>query len=154
MKRRTPLRAGKGLARRTPLLSRAEKRKRPRYTGPDRTTRELVLERDDYRCACCGASVYERPYSLQHRVARQMGGTPDPAANSPANLITLCGSATSPGGCHIACEQRTEQLNPLGFWLWSWQDPEVEAVAHAVHGWVYLCSDGSVEPVPRLGCVR
>lgn len=138
------MKRGAPLQRRKPLRTSREKRTGRRDTGPSRDVRELVDERDDWHCACCGNSVYGRPYSLQHRVARGMGGTSDPAANSPANLITLCGSATSPGGCHLACEQRTERLNPLGFWLWSWQDPELEAVAHAVHGWCYLLDDGSV----------
>ena len=119
-----------------------------RETGPDRTTRELVLERDDYACACCGNSVLYGPYSLQHRAARGMGGTSRLEINSPVNLITLCGSATSPGGCHLACEQREIRLNELGFWLRSGQDPATTPVAHAGYGWVLLLPDGDVRVLP------
>ena len=143
MKRGTPLQ------RRTPLRTSKAKRTGRRDTGPDRTTRELVLERDDYTCAGCGNSVYGRQYSLQHRLARGMGGTSDPAANRPSNLITLCGSATSPGGCHLACEKRDKGLNERGFWLERHQRPALEPVAHALHGWVYLLDDGTVMDAER-----
>lgn len=120
-------------------------------TGPDRGTRELVLERDDYRCASCSIPILGKPYSLQHRNARGMGGTSNPAANSPANLITLCGSATSPGGCHLLCEQRDREMHALGFWLENGQDPAATPVLHAVHGWVLLSPDGEVWPIPTGG---
>jgi hypothetical protein len=148
LRRRSRLETRTPLARRTPLRSKAERRRRPRYTGPDRSTRELVLERDDYRCACCDNTVYGRPYSLQHRDARGMGGTSLPEINSPTNLITLCGSATSPNGCHLACEQREERLNELGFWLKRGQDPATTPVAHAVYGWCLLLPDGGVDVLP------
>lgn len=139
---------GAPLKRRKPLLSKAEKRKRPRDTGPDRATRELVDERDDWHCACCGNSVYGRPFSRQHRIARGMGGTSDPALNRPSNIVLLCGSATSPGGCHLACEQREERLHALGFWLNSWENPAAVPVAHASYGWVLLLPDGGVDVLP------
>jgi hypothetical protein len=73
-----------------------------------------------------------------------MGGTSDARLNRPSNIILLCGSATSPGGCHLACEQRDKALNELGFWLERHQRPALEPVAHAIHGWVYLLDDGTV----------
>jgi hypothetical protein len=36
--------------------------------------------------------------SIHHRKARNMGGTHDPACNSLANLVLICGSGTT--GCH------------------------------------------------------
>lgn len=141
------MKRGAPLQRRTPLRTSREKRTGRRDTGPDRTTRDLVLERDDYTCACCGRSVLYGPYSLQHRVARGMGGTSDPAINRPSNLITLCGSATSPGGCHLAAEQRDGALLGLGFWLRRGDDPAARPVAHAVHGWVFLDDEGGVRHV-------
>lgn len=121
--------------------------RQPARTGPDTATRERVLHRDDYRCACCGRSVLYGPYSLQHRLARGAGGTSDPAINQPSNLVTLCGSATSPGGCHLACEQRDPVMRELGFWVCRGDDPATVPVAHAIHGWVLLLDDGDVRPV-------
>lgn len=151
MRRRSRLAAKTGLARRTPLRTSREKRSGRRDTGPDRTTRELVLERDDYRCVGCGALIIGGgPYSLQHRVARGMGGTRNPRANSPVNLITLCGSATSADGCHLFCEQRNPELRDMGLWLPSWEDPADVPVHHSTHGLVYLTDDGGVRPVPHV----
>lgn len=151
MKRRTPLRGRTFLKRRTPLLSKAAKRKTPRYTGPDRSVRELVDERDDWTCASCGNSVWGRPFSRQHRVARGMGGTSDPARNRPSNIVVLCGSATSPGGCHLACEKREAFMYELGFWRWQHEDPAKVPVAHALYGWCLLLDDGTVKPLPMGG---
>jgi 5-methylcytosine-specific restriction protein A len=144
VKRSKHLRATKPLRRRAPIRTSKEKRTGRRDTGPSRDVRELVLERDDYTCACCGHSVLYGPYSLQHRVARGMGGTSDQAINRPSNLVTLCGSATSPGGCHLACEKRDPILLSLGFWLRRNEDPAQVPVAHAVHGWAFLLDDGTV----------
>lgn len=118
-------------------------------TGPDRSTRDVVKERDDWTCASCGEPIVGSNYSIQHRIARGMGGTPDPAANTPANLILLCGSATT--GCHGAAESRDQDMHRRGFWLESWEDPASVAVAHAVHGWVLLLPDGDFLPIPTGG---
>lgn len=126
------------LMRRTPLRTSKEKRAGRRDTGPSLHVKAIVDERDDWHCACCGTSVWGRPYSRQHRVARGMGGTSDPRLSAPSNIVLLCGSATSPGGCHLLCEQRDERMHELGFWLKNSQRPWLEPVAHAFHGWVYL----------------
>jgi hypothetical protein len=135
---------GAPLQRRKPLRTSREKRTGRRDTGPDRSVRELVDERDDWTCACCGNSVWGRPYSRQHRVAKGMGGTSEAWKNRASNIVLLCGSATSPGGCHLACEQRDERMRELGFWLHSSQRPSLEPVAHARYGLVYLLDDGTV----------
>lgn len=144
------------LVRRTPLKQVSDRRAaklgkpwpKPKSTGPDRATRELVLERDDWRCASCGVPIIGQQYSLQHRCARQMGGTADPATNRPSNLVTLCGSATSPGGCHLAAEQRDKRSRDLGYRLESWQDPRSVAVFHFVHGLIYLHDNGEFSYSP------
>jgi hypothetical protein len=135
---------GAPLKRREPLRTSREKRTGRRDTGPDRSVKAIVDERDDWTCACCGNSVYGRPFSRQHRVARGMGGTSLKWKNRAGNIVLLCGSATSPGGCHLACEQRDERMHELGFWLEQSQRPWLEPIAHAVHGWVYLLDDGTV----------
>lgn len=61
--------------------------------------REAVRERDDFSCVACGKSVIGRPYSLQHRRARKRGGSRLPWIDQPQNLITACGTATTPD-CH------------------------------------------------------
>lgn len=151
--RRTRLVARKGLERRTQLRQVSPKRAQsagkapgPRATGPDRTTRELVLERDDYRCFCCGTPISGRQFSLQHRDARGMGGSKDPLKNSPANLIVLLGSATSPH-CHRRVEQRHDADNIAGYWLKTGQVPADTPVLHWELGPVLLGHDGSVTPV-------
>jgi hypothetical protein len=113
-------------------------------TGPDADTRELVKQRDDWTCACCGNPIVGSNFSLQHRLARGGGGTSDPAINSPANLILLCGSATT--GCHGLAESRDAAMHRLGFWLKHGQEPAKVRVAHAVHGWVRLLDNGDFEP--------
>lgn len=118
-------------------------------TGPDTNTRDLVKQRDDWTCACCEnpiSGISGIDYSIQHRVARGDGGTSDPATNSPANLILLCGSATT--GCHSLAESRDSAMHRLGFRLEHWQKPAETPVAHALHGWVLLTDDGSWEPAP------
>ena len=74
---------------------------RQRDTGPTRAVRSLVLDRDDTSCVSCGASVLNRPYSLQHRVARGMGGGRQPWISSPVNLcgVSLALLGFSNSGC-------------------------------------------------------
>lgn len=121
-------------------------------TGPDKNTRDLVKERDDWTCVCCGKPTIGIPgvdYSVQHRVARGDGGTSDPAINSPANLILLCGSAVT--GCHGKAESRDQGMHDRGFWINSWENPVTFPVDHFVHGWVLLRVDGGYDPIRPLG---
>ena len=99
----------------------ARKRKPMRDTGPSQAVRRLILEREGMRCAACRDSVTSGWFSIQHRHARGMGGTADPAANLPANLVLLCGSAVT--GCHGLAESRDPDMHARGFWLYSWEDP-------------------------------
>lgn len=140
--------------RRTPLrevsLKRAAasgKPTRPRDTGPGRATRELVMDREGYCCAWCGRQLLTGPRSIQHRVARQMGGRPDAEANRPSNLLLLCGTATTPGGCHLWAEQRSEEARVAGLWVPSWQDPAEVPVLHSQYGLCLLTDDGTVIPL-------
>lgn len=141
MKRAGPLKRGKRLKNGGPikrsarLKATARKRGPVRDTGPSAAVRRLVRERWGFRCAACGISVIGRDWSIQHRQARGMGGTSDPAVNLPSNLVLLCGSATSPGGCHPLCEQRDPDMHGRGFWLYSWEDPKaVPVMVASEHG--------------------
>lgn len=152
MMRRTRLVVRTPLKRRTPLRQVSLKRAatmpakaRAKGTGPDRTTRELVLERDDYSCFCCGLPLLGEPFSLQHRVARGMGGSSDPLINSPANLILLWGSAVT--NCHARVENRYAADRIAGYWLRSDQVPAETPVLHWRYGPVLLGHDGSITPI-------
>ena len=106
-------------------------------SAPARQTRELVLTRDDWTCLGCGRSIRSTYYwSMQHRVARGVGG-----GNGPENLVTLCGSATSPG-CHLLCEQRDTEMRARGFVVPSWNDPLDIPVVLWTGRAVYLTTTG------------
>lgn len=64
--------------------------------------RQMIIERAEYSCDRCGLHLPGRMYSLQHRRSRSAGGRKD--AHTPANLIVMCGSATTPDSCHNAIE--------------------------------------------------
>lgn len=96
------------------------------------------MARDDHRCVRCGTA--DGPISLQHRVARGMGGTRNPAVHSPANLIVLCGDGTS--GCHGRVEQRAQADHDAGYWLRRDEDPAAARVLHWTYGPVLLTPTG------------
>jgi len=127
-------------------------RRRSRNTGPDRTTRELVLERDIWCCVVCGRHLGEHGANLHHRRNRGSGGSSDPAINRPPNLITVCGSGTT--GCHGGLTQndRREENLDAGYVvsLNSTDDPANVPVQHALYGLVYLTDDGGWSHVPHL----
>lgn len=157
--KRTPL------ARKTPLVAtvktvRAVGKKNPRpprNTGPSAATRKAVIERAAGRCERCGKTI-TGDYSIHHRKPRGMGGTKDPVANSPANLILLCGSATSPDGCHTTVERFRRSAMATGFIVARTADPSKVPVKRH-DGWVILNTDATTtttterpadgpEPVP------
>ena len=76
--------------------------------------RELVAIRDGHRCARCNVSILNQPSSVHHRKPRGMGGTKDPRANDPRNLIRLCGTGTT--GCHGWVESNRHEARSTG-WL-------------------------------------
>lgn len=141
--RRTPLKATAALARRTPLLNRTAKRRRPRYTGPVRTVRDLVWERDEDRCSVCGEGG--RPLSIHHRRNRGAGGSSNPQINSPANLLLVC---DGPESCHRWIGDNPYLAGDAGYviGLNSIVDPATVRVLHAVHGPVLLMHNGLVRP--------
>jgi hypothetical protein len=98
-----------------------------RDARPSARARRLVFARAFGFCESCGSSVIGRPYTIAPRVAQDTGGY-RAEANAMFNLVLLCGSADSPGGCHRLCEQRDPDLHDRGFWLWSWEDPEITPV--------------------------
>jgi hypothetical protein len=84
----------------------------------------LVFARAFGFCESCGISVIGRPYTIAPRVVQDADGYRS-EANAMFNLVLLCGSANSPGGCHRRCQQRDPDMHDGGFWLRPWEDPEI-----------------------------
>jgi hypothetical protein len=109
--------------------------------------RLLVLTRDAWTCQVCGRNLahayLDGDYSLQHRRARGMGGSKRPDTNGPANLITVCGSATT--GCHQRIESQPDWAAGRGLRLRQNQTPAGCPVL-TVGGWLLLHPDGTTAP--------
>jgi hypothetical protein len=142
LQRRTPLRSSTPLARRTPLIAKSKAASRPKQSGPDRATRDLVFERDG-GCVVCGCG----PYALQvhHRKPRRMGGRSTPGINSPANLVSVCAAD------HAWLESRRAEAIRLGLLVMEHQDPREVPLNHCQLGPVLLDNDGAVLPVVEDG---
>lgn len=113
-----------------------------------KSVRETVLERDLHACVRCG--LYITPfgeYSIHHRRPRGMGGSKRPSTNSPANLLTLCGTGTT--GCHGYIESHREQALEAGYLLTQQQHPDQEAV-FTHRGWMLLDDDGGFVVIDRV----
>ncbi len=63
-----------------------------------RKLRDMIIERAQFCCDRCARYLPGQQYSLQHRRARGAGGRA--VEHTPAGLIVLCGSATTPRSCH------------------------------------------------------
>jgi HNH endonuclease len=116
--KRSPLKLGKPMQRKPFKRKAATSRtgtsttKAPRYTGPTKKMRDAVLLRDDYTCQRCRRDIRNQPYSLQHLLPRGRGGK-----NTMRNLVTVCGSATTPGRCHDWMENQERRLATRDGWL-------------------------------------
>lgn len=123
------------------------------------SVRRTVLARDLYRCQRCGKflgvgqnSLPSATYSLQHRLARKMGGRHGAmveVVDGPANLVTLCGHATTRHGCHTWAESRATEANEQGYVLREGQDPATSPLL-TYHGWVLLDTEGGVSVTGQL----
>lgn len=145
--RRTPLAATKDLSTAKTIKTGTAKPRTPRNTGPTVGTRKLVMARGDNHCERCGKTI-TGAYSIHHRKPRGMGGTKDPAANSPSNLVLLCGSATTPDGCHTSVERFRQAAITTGFIVTRTADPETVPIK-LVTGWYLLRPDGTKQPTVR-----
>lgn len=77
--------------------------------------KKAVDQRDEGCCQRCGRVIGSGEFSRHHRNPRGMGGSKaDPHAL--VNLVLLCGSANSRGGCHYEVESRRERARIDG-WL-------------------------------------
>lgn len=107
-------------------------------------TRTRILMRDGYACQRCGVAPGDAypGISLQHRAARQMGGTNRPHISLPSNGLTLCGDGVI--GCHGWVERNSDDAERLGYAVPSWADPATVPVWLATRScWALLGEDGS-----------
>lgn len=158
MKRTSLNRSGKPLERRTPLkrssmetarawlarskaLGRKPMKRRYSDTGPDKATRQLVLERDAGQCQACGST---KDLQLHHRRPRQRGGDRSLEANLPSNLIVLCAVS------HDHVERNRAEAYANGWLVHRPDDPASKAVL-TVRGWVLLTPDGRAVPAEEPG---
>ncbi|AYN57680.1 HNH endonuclease [Arthrobacter phage Kepler] len=115
-------------------------------TGPSPAVRRQVIDRDLSTCQYCGRHVRTENgwYSLQHRRARGMGGSKAAATNQPANLVLVCGTATTE--CHGLIESQPHQAAGRGFRISSSADPtRVPYMDWTGREWI-LTNDGRKEP--------
>lgn len=147
LERRTPLVAKTPLARRTSLVARAgltntaPLQRTPmvravKRTGPVTSVRALVAKRDCQTCVVCGGPSTNQ----HHRQNRGSGGSSLAAINSPANLLSVCGSGTT--GCHGWIESHRTGAEAAGYIVRRPTDPaSVPVRVHGV-GLVLLTADG------------
>lgn len=124
---------------------------RRRNTGPSSAVVDAVIERAGFSCEICDHMVGDRrgvDFSIHHRRPRGMGGTRWPGANSPSNLMLLCGSGTT--GCHSVVESHRSGAVAAGWLVLSRTDPATVAVLVKRERWVYLTADGDYSDVPEV----
>lgn len=120
IRRYTALRTKATLTTRAGIARRkAQSAKRVKETGPSKLVVALVLDRDGGCCIRCNTAQGLR--STHHRRPRRAGGDRRPDANSPANLVTLCGSGTT--GCHGWVEQNRAEARRWGWLLAANDEP-------------------------------
>lgn len=151
--RRSELRRTPMPPRKVRLNARAGRtiRRQKSNTGPTVSQRNLVAERANYCCELCGQSLYIQgdgwttAHSFHHRRPRGMGGTTRTDANSPANLLLVCGTGTT--GCHGEIEKHRTLALSMGWLVRQDQDPAtvptvVENSGSPTEPWVLLTDDG------------
>lgn len=108
--------------------------------------REAVLERDSNKCQRCGRSLYGQQYSLQHRDPRGAGGSK--LRHTMANLVALCGSATTQ--CHGHVESYRIEARAHGWLVPHGAVPEEWPVLRFGRVWMQPGETWSdAEPHPR-----
>lgn len=109
-------------------------------------TRQVVLERDLFRCVACG--TYVGPfgdYSLHHRRPRGMGGSRRPETNLPGNLLVLCGSGTT--GCHGWTETHRDEALSMGLLVSQFVTDPDQVPVQTYCGWFVFDNEGGKTPV-------
>lgn len=110
-----------------------------------KTVRDIVDRRAAGSCERCGFLLdgYGAQYSRHHRIPRGSDGSRDPKIHGAANIVLLCGSATSPAGCHLWCESHRDAARTEGFLLYRNQTPAESPLQHRGR-WAVLDNDGGI----------
>jgi 5-methylcytosine-specific restriction protein A len=109
--------------------------------GVSAQTGETVITRDSGTCVTHFAVT--KGYravpgeQIHHRRARGMGGSTDPEANLPANLIYVCAA------CHAFIESHRTWALEMGYLVRQGTRPSTVPIAYR-HDVVYLTDDGSI----------
>ena len=117
-------------------------------TGFSPRVRKLVRTRagggDPFDACCEATGVWLGLHGgeIQHRDARGMGGTSDPAANSIVNAVLLSKEA------HRLAESRDKGMHERGFWLENGQDPALTPVTLFGDCVVWLTPEGGYSDEP------
>ena len=124
-------------------------RKAPRRTGPSAATLMLILQRDGDRCVLCGipGTDYD-PLVPHHRLNRGMGGSTDPAANSPANIIRI--HASENGALEDARGVQRDHAVHAGWKLKRGMHPVSVPVLYPDGRWWLLDNEGGRTMTGRL----
>lgn len=109
-----------------------------RSSGPDTATRQVVIDRADFRCERCGKRLLNKGASIHHRIPRGAGGTKDPLINHPVNLALLCGTGTT--GCHGWVESNRSEAYATGWLVHRWEDPSTVLITD-LHGNRFIFDD-------------
>lgn len=113
----SPLRRKAAMQRVASAKRTVAKQKRQRDTGPDDATKRVLWDRARGHCELCGRDLQGGfPFSRHHRRPRGMGGSSVEWVNDLTNLLLLCGSATTPHGCHAYIESHRAEAYDAG-WL-------------------------------------
>lgn len=125
-------------------------------SGVSKATLEKVWAREASACLICHAPLVRGGggYSVHHRRPRGMGGSRDPVAASPANLVLLCGTGTT--GCHGRVERSRDWYRDVGLLVPQGTDPATVPIRLPGRGELWLEFDGGtrrtdVNPLTNTG---
>lgn len=126
-------------------------RRRRRDTGPAAAQRLVVVARAGGLCEVCGRQLawidqgdvtFTSDYSIHHRQPRGMGGSRQPDVNAASSLLLVCGTATTPDGCHQLIESQRALAYTNGWLVRRPTDPATVPVLIHPGVRVYLTADG------------
>lgn len=145
--RRAPI--GRARLRVVGASERAPRRRRD--TGPAANGRLVIVARAGGLCEVCGRQLawidqgdvtFAGDYSIHHRQPRGMGGSRQPDTNAASSLLLVCGTATTPDGCHQLIESQRALAYTNGWLVRRPTDPATVPVLIHPGVRVYLAADG------------